>query len=66
MIVRKGVNYAANQAPDLCIARLTVDVPAGSDSYDAVNIRAMFSLIAGILSQQSSGVGDTLVTGILG
>jgi len=65
MIVRKGVNYAANQAPDLAVARLSVDVPAGSDNYDAVNIRAMFSLIAGILSQQSSGVGDTLVSGII-
>lgn len=65
MIVRKGVNYAANQAPDLAVARLSVDVPAGSDNYDAVNIRAMFSLIAGILSQQSAGVGDTLVSGII-
>lgn len=66
MIVRKGVQYAANQAPDVCIARLIFDVPAGADAYDAVNIRAAMSLIAGILSQQSSGVGDTLVSGILG
>lgn len=65
MIVRKGVNYAANNAPDVAIARLYIDVPAGSDSYDAANVRALMSLIAGILSQQSSGAGDTLVTGIL-
>ncbi len=65
MIVRKGVNYAANQAPDVAISRLTTDIPAGSDSYDASNIRAMTSLIVGILSQQSAGVGDTYVTGIL-
>jgi hypothetical protein len=66
MIVRKGVNYAANQANDVAIARLTLDIPAGTDSYDPANIRAMLSLIVGILSQQSSGAGDTLVTGILG
>lgn len=65
MVVRKGVNYAANQAPDICIARLTVDVPAGSDAYDAANIRAMMSLIAGAITQQSSGLGDLFVNGIL-
>jgi hypothetical protein len=64
-IVRKGVNYAANQAPVICTARLTIDVPAGSDAYDANNIKALMSLLAGILSQQSSGAGDTLVSGIL-
>jgi hypothetical protein len=64
-VVRKGVNYAANQAPVFCVARLTIDVPAGSDSYDAANIRALMSLLSGILSQQASGAGDTLVSGIL-
>lgn len=65
IIVRKGANYAANQAPDICVARLTVDVPAGTDAYDAVNIRAMLSLLSGILYQQASGAGDTLVSGIM-
>lgn len=65
MIVRKGVNFAANQAPEVAICRISFDIPAGSDAYDAVNIRAMMSLIAGVLSQQSSGAGDTLVSGIL-
>lgn len=64
VIVRKGVNYAANNAPVPCVARLTVDVPAGSDAYDAANIRALCSLLAGILSQQAQGAGDTLVSGI--
>lgn len=66
VVVRKGVNYAANQAPDVCVARLSIDVPAGSDAYDPANIRALMSLLAGILSQQSSGAGDTLVSGIIG
>lgn len=65
MIVRKGVNFAANNAPQICTLRLTIDVPAGSDAYDSANIRALCSLVSGILSQQASGVGDTLVTGIL-
>lgn len=65
LILRKGVNYAANQAPDVAIARLSIDVPAGSDSYDSANIRALMSLLAGVLSQQASGAGDTLINGIL-
>jgi hypothetical protein len=66
VLVRKGVNYAANQPPILCQARLSIDVPAGSDAYDPANIRALCSLLAGILSQQAAGAGDTLVSGILG
>jgi len=65
LIVRKGVNYATNQAPDVCVARLTIDVPAGADAFDSANIKALCSLLAGILSQQASGVADTLGTGIL-
>lgn len=66
IIVRKGVNFAANNAPEVFVTRLMMDVPAGSDSYDAPNIRASLSLLVGALSNQSANVGDTLVTGILG
>jgi len=65
LIVRKGVNFAANNAPAVCIARLSIDVPAGTDAYDAINIRAMCSLLAGVLSQQAAGVADTATSGIL-
>jgi hypothetical protein len=59
------VNFAANNAPDLFLMRLEMSVPAGSDAYDSANIRAAMSLLAGILSQQSSGAGDSLATGII-
>jgi hypothetical protein len=65
-IVRKGANFAANQAAETAILRCYIDVPAGADAYDASNLRAMVSLAAGILSQQASGAGDTIVSGILG
>lgn len=65
VIVRKGVNFAANNAPETAIVRCYIDVPAGSDAYDSVNIRAAISLLVGILTQQSAGVGDTLITGIM-
>jgi hypothetical protein len=65
LVVRKGVNYAANQAPEMAILRIQIEVPAGSDSYDPANIRAMLSLASGALFEQASGAGDTLVSGIL-
>lgn len=64
IVVRKGCNFAANQAPDVATARVYLDIPAGTDSYDAINLRAMCSLLAGIFAQISSGIGDTVATGI--
>lgn len=64
-VIRKGVNYAANQAPEICIIRWSIDVPAGADSYDAANVRAAVSLAVGSLTQQSAGLGDLVVNGIL-
>jgi len=64
-IVRKGVIPAADQPAKSLIATLTIDVPAGSDSYDAANVRAAMSLLIGTLNQCSAGIGDSLVSGIL-
>lgn len=65
LIVRKGVNYAANQPPETMIVRCYIDVPAGSDAYDSVNIRAALSAMIGSLDQVSAGLGDTAVTGVI-
>lgn len=65
VIVRKGVTPLANQPAKPMIVRVTMDVPAGADTYDAANIRAALSLAFGIITQQSAGVGDTLVTGVM-
>lgn len=65
VLVRKGVNFAANQAPETMLVRMSIDVPAGSDAYDSVNIRAAMSLGIGVLTQITSGLGDTLINGVL-
>lgn len=65
VLIRKGVNYAANQAPEQLAVRCTMDVPAGSDAYDSANIRAAISALVGVLTQQSAGLGDLLVNGVL-
>jgi lipid-A-disaccharide synthase-like uncharacterized protein len=63
MKTQKGVNVAVNQSPRVLSIRTIVDVPAGSDSYDAVNIRAALSAHIGLLNANSAGFGDSLTVG---
>lgn len=63
--VRKGVYPAANQAIELSEMTLMWDIPAGSDSYDAANLKAQCSLMIGILTQLSAEIGNTALTGVL-
>lgn len=65
LITRKGVIPAANQPAQTMLVNTEFDVPAGADSYDSVNVRAACSFHFGLLSNQSAGIGDSLVTGIL-
>lgn len=64
-IVRKGVVPLAGQANRTAVITLQIDVPAGSDTADAEDIRAALSLLFGAASQQSAGIGDTVVSGIM-
>jgi hypothetical protein len=42
-----------------------IPVAAGSETYDAANVRAMMGFYVGCCSQLSSALGDMLVTGVL-
>jgi hypothetical protein len=64
IIVRKGGLCAAG-VPAVLIGRLTIDVPAGMDSYSPAEVRAFASFLVGILSEESADFGDTLVTGVV-
>lgn len=64
-IIRKGVNFAANNAPAVMVIRVYLDVPAGADAYDAPNVRAAVSALVGCLNADSAGIGDTCATGVL-
>lgn len=65
MITRKGVQPAANQS--LMVARITttIEVPAGSDTYEPEELRAMLSAHFGTGWAQASGIADTVITGVL-
>jgi hypothetical protein len=62
---RKGVTPAAGQNAQMLLIETFITVPAGADTYDAANVRAAISAHAGVLSQVSAGVGDTVVSGVL-
>lgn len=64
-ITRKGVLPLAGQPYQTMLMTSTIEVPAGSDSADSANVRAGLSFHFGTAWQQSSGIGDTVVSGVL-
>lgn len=64
LIVRKGVTPLAGQPVSTAMIDMRISIPAGSDVADPANLRAMFSMAIGALTQQSAGLGDTVVSGI--
>lgn len=65
VITRKGAAPAVNQTNLVPRITTTIEVPAGTDTYEPEELRAMLSLHIGALSAQSSGIGDMVVTGIM-
>lgn len=65
-VVVKAVTVLAGQPLERASITRIIDIPAGADIADAPNLRAMCSLQVGVSSQQSAGLGDTIVTGIMG
>jgi len=64
LIIRKG-GYAASGVPVTAIVRITVDIPAGMETYNADEVRAMASFLVGLLNEESADLGDTLITAVL-
>lgn len=65
LLVRKGMLPLAGQPFYVGSGRVVFDVPAGADTADQANLRALVSCLAGIVNQLSAGIGDTLVTGVV-
>lgn len=64
VLIRKGVSPLAGQPTQVASIDMTINIPAGSDTADPSNVKAMLSLAIGVLTQQSSGLADTSLTGI--
>lgn len=62
---RKGVSVAASVPPQVLQVVTTVEVPAGSDVLDPEDVRAALSFHFGFLVENSAGIGDTVISGVL-
>jgi len=65
LITRKGVQPAANQSAMTARITTVIEVPAGSDTYEPEDLRALISSHFGVGSQQASGIADTIVSGVI-
>jgi hypothetical protein len=64
-ITRKGVSCHADLPDQVMLVTTEISVPAGSDTIDAANVRGCLSAHLGAVAQQSAGIGDTAVSGIV-
>lgn len=65
LITRKGAAPASGQNTLVARITTTIDVPAGTDTYEAEDLRAMISAHFGVSWAQASGIADTVVSGVL-
>lgn len=64
-ITRKGAVPLAGQAPTTSTAKTIFSIAAGTDLASPAEIRALLSLHIGVEWQQSAGIGDTVVSGVM-
>jgi len=64
LIIRKG-GFASADVPVTAVARITIDVPAGMDSYNPDEVRSLVSFMVGLLNEESADLADTLLTGVV-
>lgn len=65
VITRKGVLPLAGQSYKTAMLKTDFDIPAGADLADPLSLRAMISAHIGLLTQISSALGDSVVTGTI-
>lgn len=65
IVGRKGAKPAVNQPDRPVLFTLTIDIPAGTDTYEAEEIRAGWSAFVGHLWGNSASICDTFIQGTL-
>lgn len=65
LITRRGVQPAANQNAIVAMITTTLSIPAGADTYEPEDLRAMISAHFGVGWAQASGIADTVVSGVI-
>lgn len=65
LITRKGAMPSVNQVPRNVIITTTIEVPAGTETYEVEEVRAALSAHFGVGWAQASGIADTVASGVL-
>lgn len=65
MIFLKGATPLEGQATVPILARVEFAVPAGVDSADPNEVRALLSFMGGVIYAQASGISASLMDGVL-
>ncbi len=65
LITRKGASPAANQANIVAKITTIIDIPAGTDTYEPEELRALISAHFGVGWASASGIADTVTTGVI-
>lgn len=63
LVTRKGGQPAANQSPQTALISTMFRIPAGIETYEPEELKAMASAHIGALTQQINGIIDTLISG---
>jgi hypothetical protein len=64
LVIRKG-GEAASGVPVTAIVRISLDIPAGMETYDPDNVKALVSFLVGLLNEESADLSETLLTGVV-
>jgi hypothetical protein len=64
IVIRKGLDVASG-VPATAVIRLTVDVPAGAETYSPAQLNALCSFLTGLLTEEGADLADTLITGVV-
>lgn len=66
IIFRKGTSFNLNPLQiGTTLATLTLNVPANSDSVDAVEVKALISMMCGYVHGNSQAIADLALLGVL-
>lgn len=64
LIVRKGTTPLAGQPAQTSMATVNFSIAAGADVADPEDIRALVSLLVGVLNQQSAAIAQAMIDGV--
>lgn len=65
VITRKGATPAVNQINSVARITTIIEAPAGTDTYDIAELKAMISLHMGAVYAQASGLADVVPSGTI-